>query len=108
VQCHVSNGSSVTWKLQTQTSFNAASTSITGGVARTSDLNGNRWILTGPTATTKDTTNGAVTNAAASRAATFGIGCEVGGSAATGFDDSASQIDEFYRVVSETIRVQDF
>jgi hypothetical protein len=45
---------------------------------------------------------------AASTSAVFGIGCEVGGSGATGYDDAASQIDEYYRPVSETARVQDF
>jgi hypothetical protein len=108
VQLTAHNSPSVVWKLQAQSAFAAASTSITGGLARTSNLNGNRWILAGPAATVKDTTLGAVTNAAASSSASFGIGCEIGGTSATGYDDSASQIDEYYRVVSETVRVQDF
>lgn len=108
VEIFVQAGSSVQWRLQTHSTFNAASTSITGGVRRTSDLNGSRWILAGPTATVKDTTNGAVDTTAAATSVSFGIGCEVGGSGASGQDTAANQIDEFYRPVSETVRVQDF
>jgi hypothetical protein len=105
---HAQSESSVTWRLRAATGTAAASTAITGGVRRTSDLAGSRWILTGPRATTNDTTNGAVTTAAAATSATFGIGCEIGGSGASGQDTAANQIEEFYHLVHETVRVQDF
>lgn len=77
------------------------STSITGGVRRTSDnAGGNREILTGPSATTVDTANGRVTTGSTTQAL-LGIGCEVGGSTAIGASTAANQIEEFYGFVAE-------
>lgn len=79
----------------------AASTSLTGGLRRTSNNGGgNREILAGQYATTKDLTNGRLTTASIN-AALLGIGCEVAGSSATAQSTAANQVDEWYCAMAE-------
>jgi hypothetical protein len=72
-------GAPDTWRLEATT--NTACTSNTGGLYRTSnDANGNRWVLLGAPALTKDAVNGKITLSSSAVSASFGIGMELNGS----------------------------
>lgn len=97
--CESVNAPSGGWRVGFSTSI--AATSITGGVMRTlNNAGGNREILTGQYATTKDTGNGRVTTASLP-AALLAIGCEVAGSAAVGQNTAANQIEEWFCSLNE-------
>jgi hypothetical protein len=91
------------WRIQFNTSV--ASTSITGGIRRTSNNGGgNRELLASAANATADTTNGRLT-APSSTAEIFGVGVELGGSGATGENTAAEQMGEWFAPLSEVARV---
>ena len=93
------------WRIQFNTSV--ASTSITGGIRRTSNnAGGNRELLASAANATADTTNGRLT-ASSSTTELFGVGCEVGGSGASAATRAAAaeQMEEFFAAFSESARV---
>lgn len=80
-----------------------AGTSITGGVRKTSnDGNGNRTFLVSNNGTTISTANGSVAQASTGSPMLFAIGCEVGGSGASGLDVVAVQAAQFWCGMSES------
>ncbi len=91
-----------------------AATAITGGIRATAnDAAGNRYLLTctgygggnTTTGTTNDLVNGSVRRSVTVARALLGIGCEVGGSGATGKFTAQNQIYRFYGQAFETARV---
>lgn len=82
-----------------------ACTAITGGLRRTANnAGGNREILTSQNLTTATAGSGNIQGASA-ETALFCIGCEVGGSGASGQNTAAHQVAEFFQAVSENYRV---
>lgn len=78
-----------------------ATTTITGGLRRTSNNGGgNRELIASATNATNDNTNGRVTTTSISQE-TFGFGCEVAGSSATGQNTAANQMEEWFAAVAE-------
>lgn len=98
---HVRGDLSPTGGWRAQFASSTASTTITGGLRRTSNnAGGNREIIVSATNATNDTTNGRVTTASIAQE-TFGFGCEVAGSSATGQNTAANQVEEWFAAVSE-------
>jgi hypothetical protein len=78
-----------------------ATTSITGGIRRTSNNGGgNRELIASASNATADNTNGRLTGPSQT-SDTFGFGCEVAGSSAAGQNTAANQMEEWFAVVSE-------
>lgn len=93
------------WRLGLSSS--AAGTAVAAGTGSNcavrrsaNNAGGNREILTGPGATTLDTTNTRVTTASVTQAM-LAIGCEVGGTGAAGANTAVNQVEEFYGFVAE-------
>jgi hypothetical protein len=87
------------WRMQFATA--TASTSITGGIRRTSNnAAGNRELIASATNASADTTNGSLTTTSITQE-TFGVGCEVAGSSATGQNTAANQMEEWFAAISE-------
>jgi hypothetical protein len=92
------------WRLGFSTA--AASTTLTGGLRRTShNGGGNRELLATTLSHTKDLVNGRLTIAGPSYGAEWFIGCEVAGSSATGQNTQANQFDEMFAAITETAQV---
>jgi hypothetical protein len=87
------------WRMQFATA--TATTALTGGIRRTSNnAAGNRELIASATNATADNTNGSLTTTSITQE-TFGIGCEVAGSSATGQNTAANQMEEWFAAVSE-------
>lgn len=85
-----------------------AATSLTGGIRQTTnDANGHRWMMTCPSAVTKDLVNGKLTIAApgAPLVAQFGLGWEVGGSSASLRNVAADVADEYFAALGLRQRI---
>lgn len=84
-----------------------ASTAITSGIRSTAnDANGNRWLFSTPVVQTTDLVNGSLKlSSAVATPATFMIGAELGGSAATSGNTAAEVVDQFMGAVSWRQRV---
>lgn len=101
--CYAATAPAGGWRVGFSTA--TACTTLTGGLRRTSNNGGgNRELLIAESTHTKDLVNGRLTaNAVVEE--TFGIGCEVAGSSATGQNTQANQFNEWFCSYRETQQV---
>lgn len=98
----LSGSSSLTFNLAADTI--TASTSITGGIRRTSnDASGNRWWMVSALAPTKDLVNGDLT-VTGTTPHSFALGMELNGSGAAAGQDAVTTSDQFYAAISQRQR----
>lgn len=93
-----------TWRVQRDSA--EAATSITGGIRATAnDASGNRYVILSDYGTTKDTTNGRVTDSTNRQTLRFACGFEVAGSSAVFPQNATGAQTEFFGQMSESMRV---